>query len=170
MIKETLALAAKHAALLSGEVLDVGSFNVNGQLRDVVAVTLGVDTRPGPGVDLVLDAADLPSLGREFDAVVSSDSLEHMEHWQAALAGMWSVLKPGGYMLLTTVNLRKGRHDHPNDFWRFDAWALSSIFAGNLVVEQSTLDAYEAILVRKDTEALDLTVKVNSVDEVKRCA
>lgn len=119
---------------LAAPILEVGSYNVNGTLRLVLPITLGVDMRAGPDVDQVVDATDLEKVfGPEsWDNIACADTFEHIEDWRGALRAMWSVLKPGGRLLLTTVNKQKGLHAYPNDYWRFDLADFEAIFAENL--------------------------------------
>src|SRR5687767_12456806 len=92
------------------EVLEVGSLDVDGSLREVVEALgpkryLGVDVRPGPGVDEICPAEGLVErFGPEsFDVVLATDVLEHVADWKAAIGSMKHVLRPGGVALLTTV-------------------------------------------------------------------
>ena len=43
----------RHKDKLGGKVLEIGSYNVNGGLREVIDITVGVDMRGGRGVDVV---------------------------------------------------------------------------------------------------------------------
>jgi len=115
-------------------VVEAGSFDVNGSLRPLVeahrpACYIGTDMRPGPGVDVVCPAGDLPAKFGDSCAglVISTEMLEHAEHWQDAMAGMIGILAPGGVLLLTTRSEGFGYHDHPGDFWRFSVAAMRFI-------------------------------------------
>lgn len=129
-----LDFARKHKARFSGSILEVGSLNVNGTLRDVIPVTVGLDMRPGPGVDVVADVSNMAFGPESFDHVVSSDALEHIEHWRLAMDAMWNVLKPGGCLLLTMANPRKGRHAYPDDYWRMPMPMFLGMFGDNEVL------------------------------------
>jgi hypothetical protein len=74
----------KHSGKLTGKVFEVGSYNVNGGVRDIIPDLLGIDLRKGPGVDLVCPVEDLHKhYGNEsFDACVSTDTLEHVQDWK----------------------------------------------------------------------------------------
>lgn len=132
MHQAILDFARRHT--FTGTVLEVGSLNVNGSLRSVIPVTLGVDMRPGPDVDEVVNACDLVKrFGPEsWDNVVSAEMLEHAEDWRGALNSMWDVLKPGGKLLLTMASIHKGRHAYPDDYWRFrNVWDFLRLFHDN---------------------------------------
>jgi SAM-dependent methyltransferase len=128
--------AKKHKGRITGRVLEVGSYNVNGALRDTLDVTIGIDMRDGPGVDIVVSACKLVAqFGVEsFDCVVSADALEHIEDWKTAMEQMWSVLKSNGVLLLTMANLDKGRHAYPDDYWRFPMADFKRLFGANEIV------------------------------------
>jgi glycosyltransferase involved in cell wall biosynthesis len=114
-------------------VLEVGSLNVNGSVRPMVeargpADYLGVDVVAGPGVDMVADAAHLAdTFGLDaFDVVISTECLEHVGDWQAAIANMVAVLAPGGVLVWTTRSPGFGWH-HPPDRWRYTQAAMADI-------------------------------------------
>jgi SAM-dependent methyltransferase len=111
----------------TGLVLDVGSLNVNGSAKSTVMrhgdplQYIGVDMRPGIGVDTVAYAEDLVEVfGRaKFQLVVCCEMLEHAETWQRALWGVKQQVAPGGTLLLTTRGPGFALHDFPEDHWRF---------------------------------------------------
>lgn len=87
-------------------VLDVGSFDVNGSPRrwfDAGCAYLGVDCRPGPGVNLVADARQLPFQTGFFDCVVSTEALEHAKDWRAVLREMLRLARTGGLVAMTAA-------------------------------------------------------------------
>jgi len=99
-----------------------------------------VSRHSGPGTaDLMKsDALVLPFPDNVFDKVVSSEVIEHIPNWRAAVAEMARVLKPGGRIAITTPNsegiyslwhrtvdrgarwvkTRMGRTNHPYDEWK----------------------------------------------------
>lgn len=86
------------------DILEVGSYIENGSVRDYFsgyANYLGVDWRPGPGVDLVLQAKDLGTLGRKFDVVVSASMLEHDAEWRLSIPSMVKALALDGILLMS---------------------------------------------------------------------
>lgn len=128
------------AMVMGKRVLEVGSYNVNGSLRSHVqsmkpAQYLGIDLQNGPGVDYAVDfCAMTPQRVKDlwpepFDLVISTEMLEHAEDWRAAINNMKSVLKPGGWLLLTTRGVGFPRHGYPSDYWRFDCKDMQRIFA-----------------------------------------
>jgi len=49
-------------------------------------------------------AGGLPFAGESFDLVLLGDVLEHLDEGQALLSECWRVLRPGGALLVRTVN------------------------------------------------------------------
>jgi SAM-dependent methyltransferase len=106
--------------LAGRSTLEVGSLDVNGSVRSLFRGSyVGVDMRPGPGVDQIANAAELPFPAALFEVVVSTEMLEHDPAPWLSLAEMGRVLKSGGHLLLTTRGNGFGEHNEPSDFWRF---------------------------------------------------
>ena len=88
---------------LDALVLEVGSYNVNGSVRDHFhnfSSYTGVDFRPGPNVDEVCLAHDM-DFDVKFDVVISSSMLEHDRHWRDSITNMESHLKDDVILLLS---------------------------------------------------------------------
>ena len=126
--------ALTEADVCGKAVLEAGSMNVNGSVRDYVESLgpvsyIGTDMRPGPGVDVVCDAADLAGRFAAADVVISTEMLEHAKDWQAAVRGMISVLAEGGVLVLTTRSEGFPLHGYPEDHWRYSVAAMGTILA-----------------------------------------
>lgn len=86
------------------QVVELGSFNINGSVRPLFgeAAYVGVDIRPGKGVDVVADAATYrPETAP--DTVVSCEVLEHTAVAPAIVANAYDMLTPGGVLLITVA-------------------------------------------------------------------
>ena len=131
----TFACSALTAGDVAGRsVLEAGSLNVNGSVRGHAeslgpASYIGTDMRPGQGVDVVCDAADLPARFAAADVVVSTEMLEHAKDWQAAVRGMITVLAERGVLVLTTRSEGFPLHGYPEDHWRYSVAAMGVILA-----------------------------------------
>ena len=68
--------------------------------------------------DVVCSATSLPFGDHEFDTVTSTEVLEHVGEPLVALREMCRVLKPQGYLILSTP-MYWPRHDLPYDFFRY---------------------------------------------------
>ena len=77
-----------------------------------------------------------------FDAVISTETLEHVLDWRTAINNMKIVLKPGGYTYITTRSKGFPYHGYPYDYWRFEASDLIEIFRD-----------FEIIRIERDWEA-----------------
>jgi len=116
-------------------VLDLGARDVNGSLRPHVeamrpARYVGVDLEAGKGVDEVCDAGAVDRRFGEaaFDLVLSTELLEHVRDWRAAVRAMKRVSRPGGTLILTTRSKGFRYHGYPHDFWRYETDDLRAIF------------------------------------------
>jgi SAM-dependent methyltransferase len=93
-------------------VLEVGSMNINGSVRDhFTGFTeyVGVDWRPGPMVDVVCKAEDMV-FDHNFDTVISASMLEHDPAWNKSLERMVSFVAPGGILLLSWGAAKNKHH------------------------------------------------------------
>lgn len=118
-------------------VLEVGSRNVNGSVREFFrGLYLGVDLRDGPGVDFVWDIERGPTWVATYPVVVCTEMLEHTPHPHRAVQVMADSLRPGGSLLLTTRGIHFDHHDPP-DYWRFTVECLDMLCAeAGLTVRQ----------------------------------
>ena len=70
---------------------------------------MGVDRRPGPGVDVVDPDDSLDGAGA-FDVVISSETLEHADNPAGLIASAWRALRPGGTLVLTAAGPDRTPH------------------------------------------------------------
>lgn len=92
-------------------VLEIGSRNVNGGVRDLFegSVYEGVDKAPGDGVDYVCDAALTLPAG-PYDCVVCCEVFEHEERWPTIVANAARVLMPDGALIVTAAGPGRAPH------------------------------------------------------------
>lgn len=149
---------------IGGNVLEVGSRNVNGSIRDTLPITIGVDMEGGAGVDQIVDVVNLiDTFGPEsFDCVVSCDALEHMKDWDESLRNMWGVLKTKGVLVLTMASVTKGLHGYPNDYHRMPLEDMIRMFDGNTVLGSFDVGPSQGVCVIK-TVGIDFTVRPRPV-------
>jgi hypothetical protein len=125
---------------------------------------LGIDMRPGPRVDMVLYAADLPILG-EFDLVISTEMLEHSEFWRIDMRAMITVIKPGGILFLTTRSPGFHYHDFPDDHWRYTVEDMGNILGGaglDIIILKPDPSPHEPGVYAKARKPLDWTWPENT--------
>lgn len=109
-----------------GSVLEVGSFDVNGNPRhhfkDKTRFPeyVGIDMREGPCVDRVMNTQQMDFADASFDVIVDAERLEHDNRFWVTVKELYRVMKPGGYIIVTTRSWG-GMHPHayPYDYWRF---------------------------------------------------
>jgi SAM-dependent methyltransferase len=98
-------------------VLEVGSLNINGTVRDFFHPTeyLGVDVAPGPGVDLVALGQDLDHPDNSFDIAISAECFEHNPEWEATFLNMHRIAKTAVIITCASTGREEhGTHDnHP---------------------------------------------------------
>lgn len=107
------AVKAERPALFRGvRVLECGSYDINGSARPLFedCEYVGLDWRPGPGVDVVgLVHQYQPTT--LFDVVISTEMLEHDPYWPGSLWQMTAALRLGGAMLLSWATPAREAHD-----------------------------------------------------------
>ncbi len=93
-------------------VLEIGSLNINGSIRQFFrgCEYLGVDLGPGPDVDLVCAGQDLALPDASFDVTCSTECFEHNPHWRETFANMIRMTRPGGMVCVTCAT--EGRPEH----------------------------------------------------------
>lgn len=95
-----------------GRVLEVGSLDVNGTVRDYFKDSdyIGIDIGDGPGVDIVAQGQNFDAPDASFDVVLSCECLEHNPYWKATFKNMVRMCKPGGLVIITCAST--GRPEH----------------------------------------------------------
>lgn len=131
---------AQRETLAGCRVLEMGSLNVNGSVRDLFAEVahgyLGIDGQLGPGVDLQCFSWGTPFRDETFDVVVSTEMLEHDAKPALTFKEANRVLPKGGHLIVTARGPGFPEHDYPDDHWRFTPEDLSRLatFAGFAVI------------------------------------
>ena len=116
-------------------ILEIGSYQVAGQeslgdLRPLFAGRnyIGMDIRPGPGVDLVgnVEALELPDAS--IGTVIALSTFEHVQRFWLGFEEVYRVLRPDG-VFVVSVPFNLHVHNFPSDYWRFTAEALEMLLA-----------------------------------------
>lgn len=137
----------RHADRLGDDVLEIGSRMTNEKAWWIVNRDLakgkwtGIDMQEGHGVDQVVDIHSPPDewTGR-FSGVLCSEVLEHVARPWLALPKLREMMKPGGWMVVTTLTSFP-IHGFPDDFYRYTPSGLKLLLedAGfkNVVTENA---------------------------------
>src|SRR5262245_21402804 len=122
--------AAAETFEFPGPILEVGSFQVAGQehianLRGMFPHQhyVGIDMRPGPGVDFVENVESLPRADQSVGSVLALNVFEHVERFWRGFDEIQRVLRPDG-LFLFSVPFHLHIHAYPNDYWRFTPEAV----------------------------------------------
>lgn len=101
-------------------ILDVGGRQVNGTPEHLFAGCeyVSADILEGPDVGVVWDARTPTPFPGEFDVVLSTETLEHVEGWEAVVANMAASAVAGGRILITAAAPNRAPHSG------IDGWEL----------------------------------------------
>jgi SAM-dependent methyltransferase len=99
---------------------------------------IGLDQPPNGQVDVYGDGMALPFRDGTFDTVLCNEVLEHVPEPSRLMAEAERVLRPGGYLLLTTPQTW-GLHLEPCDFYRYTKYGLQYL------VKKSKLEVVEVV-------------------------
>ena len=144
-------------------VVELGARDVNGTVRHLFPTAtryVGVDIAPGPGVDVVADAAGFV-LDEPADVIVSTEMLEHTPEGAAIIARCAEQLKPGGTLIVTAAApgrsphsavdggpLQEGEHYGNIDATMLDGWLKAAGFTSwSIDVQQHPCDI-RAVAIR----------------------
>lgn len=94
------------------KILEIGSYAVNGTIRDFLPHNnyIGADLIHGPGVDLVADAKKIDFEDDEFDLTFSCNCFEHDPFWHDSFDNLFRMTKSNGYICITCPS--KGHIEH----------------------------------------------------------
>ncbi len=98
---------------VSKRVLECGSYNINGTVRDYFdgCYYRGLDIHDGDGVDYVVSIVEYFNQERtQWDVVICSEALEHDREWKESWLSMVKMLAPGGLMIMTCAGPERAEH------------------------------------------------------------
>lgn len=161
---------------LSGlRILEFGSLDVNSTeqgldvrgLCEGVACYVGVDIRPGPGVDIVCDAAVFETT-EPFDVCICMEVLEHTPNAAAIIEAARRALRSGGLLILTAAG--KGRRPHGVDGGGVGREYYRNVSADDL---RQWLAEWEILTIEENRTAHDIYAvarTINPLDNSERKA
>ena len=96
------AIYGRYSDRVDLEVVDVGSYDVNGTFKDIMLPSwkyTGVDRVPGPNVDEVMVGDyEFPSLSA--DLVISGSCFQYVGNPFKLMAAIYGIIKPGGIVVV----------------------------------------------------------------------
>lgn len=94
------------------KVLDIGSFDVNGNEKPWFdnCDFIGLDLLPGPGVDVACPANEYDAPNDTFDTIISCECWEHNPFYKESIMNAIRMLKPGGYFIWTCATTGRPVH------------------------------------------------------------
>jgi len=94
------------------KVLEVGSLDINGSIRQFFKAKeyIGLDVGPGPGVDVVCEGQNFDYPDEYFDVTVSSECFEHNPFWLETFLNMVRMTRSGGLVAFSCAS--EGRKEH----------------------------------------------------------
>jgi len=134
---------------IKGKTLDFGAGNA--KYRDIIKLAadkyVTFDLIPGPNIDVVGDVLNSPFADNEFDTVISTQVLEHIEKPWLMIKEIARILKRGGTCILT-VPFLVPYHPDPQDNFRFTIEGLIDMFKteGFELVESGTYGGLFTVL------------------------
>jgi SAM-dependent methyltransferase len=132
-LKATIKIIAS-CIKTNGKILEVGSRCEAGQkklanLRGLFNESefIGVDMRPGPGVDQVMKGENLKFKDKSFDLVLCLELLEHANKPWLVTKELQRVIKNTG-IIIASSQQNFPIHAHPSDYFRYTPFGISSLF------------------------------------------
>ena len=112
---ETAARLVRPKSRAQIDVVEFGGLDVNGGLRHLYpyARWISVDIEPGPGVDIVADAADWKpdeSLPYAYDLVICAEVFEHTQRWGEIIVNAMTLMKEDGAFICTAATDPRAPH------------------------------------------------------------
>ncbi|WP_146052271.1 methyltransferase domain-containing protein [Diaphorobacter sp. LR2014-1] len=94
------------------KVLEVGSLNINGSVRDFFEDCnyLGLDVAEGRDVDLVCKGEDYGAPASSFDVVISSEMFEHNKNYVKCWLNMIRMMREDGLLIFTCATMGRRQH------------------------------------------------------------
>jgi hypothetical protein len=91
-------------------VLEIGSLNINGTVRDFFDATkyVGVDVAVGSGVDVVAQGQELEYADNSFDVAVSAECFEHNPYWLETFDNMVRMSRK--FVVFTCASTGRAEH------------------------------------------------------------
>lgn len=153
-----------------GKVVDVGSGR--GKYKDLITKycssftavdNMSSDFQFGQGSsspDVISDVASMPFQDGNFDTVICTEVLEHVEDPFKLMKEISRILKPGGYAIFSSA-WAAPYHKEPKDYWRFslDGYEVLCRNSGLEIKEVHKQGGFFSLLLYFINRSVDLNTK-----------
>ena len=94
------------------KVFDGGSLNINGCNKHLFNKSsyIGCDVAEGDNVDVVSLIHEYQGEDEEFDTIISTECLEHDQHYKKSVLNMIRMLKSNGLFVMTCATTGRAEH------------------------------------------------------------
>jgi SAM-dependent methyltransferase len=125
------------------KVLDIGSFDVNGNEAPWFddCEFIGLDLLPGPGVDIACPANEYDAPDETFDTIISCECWEHNPFYKESILNAIRMLKPQGYFIWSCATTGRPVHGTATQDEIDKAKGVTS--QGNKIIEWKTMPNVE---------------------------
>lgn len=143
-------------------VIEIGSLNINGTVRDLFSYAnyVGFDVGQGRDVDYAVPGQNVKYRDNSFDVAITTECFEHAEAWRDIWLNMVRMLRPGGLIVMTCAGTGRAEHGtRRSDIGSSPLTvALGSEYYKNLTPDDFTDDLREGLDVRfyENTNNCDL--------------
>lgn len=121
-IKNAKLFINKYITSTNPSILDIGSYDVNGSLKDFIpknCTYVGLDAEYGKNVDCIIsEDYKFPLNDSSFDIIMSTSCFEHCDFFWLVLLEMARCLKVNGFIYINAPSTGP-YHGYPNDYYRF---------------------------------------------------
>jgi len=110
--------------------------NVGSGPRRINENVINIDIFEHKGVDIIASLKELPLKNDSVDGIICDNVLEHVENPSLAIQEMYRVLKPGGYLYVSTPFLYPF-HGSPSDYQRWTKKGMEHLLRDFLIKDSS---------------------------------
>ena len=96
----------------TAKVLEIGSLNINGSIRQFFdgCDYIGIDVGGGRDVDIVCGGHEYAAPKESYDTIISCECFEHNPYWMETFINMHRMCKVGGLMIMTCATTGRAEH------------------------------------------------------------
>ena len=134
-------------SFIEKNVFDGGSLDVNGNNRYLFkdCTYIGCDVGEGENVDVVSKIDEYKGDDESFDTIITTECLEHDEHYVKSIRNMIRMLKTNGLFMMTCASTGRPEHGTNRTDGNFSCPVLNTDYYKNLT-EQDIKDALPSIV------------------------